>query len=56
MYRLVKLEGVAPVKVTEIDRSHDWRALEASRDDLTAAVFADGPGSLEKLRYGVAPV
>lgn len=56
MYRLVKLEGIAPVTVADVATSQDWRALEKQRDGLTAASFTDGPGSLEKLRYGVWPI
>lgn len=56
MYRLLKIEGIAPTVATEIGRSQDWRSLEAERDRLIAACFAEGPGSLEKLRYGVSPL
>jgi hypothetical protein len=57
MYQLMKLEGVGTVLATELNRSHDWRGLEAERDSLAAASFANsGPGSMAKLRYGVWPV
>lgn len=57
MYRLMKLEGAGPVLATELNRSHDWRGLEAERDSLTDASFADaGPGSMTRLRYGVWPL
>ena len=56
MYRLVKSEGMGPVVDTEVDRSQDWRRLEEDRDRLTAESFADGPGSLAALRYGVRPI
>ena len=57
MYRLMKLEGVGTVLATELNRSHDWRGLDAERDSLAAASFADaGPGSMTKLRYGVWPL
>jgi hypothetical protein len=57
MYRIVKIEGVgSAVVVTEVTRSHDLRSMEVARDAMTAASFSGtGPGSLEKLRYGVWP-
>jgi hypothetical protein len=56
MYRLLKIEGVAPARVTELKRSHDYREMEAQRDTLLAASLSNaGPASLAKLRYGVSP-
>jgi hypothetical protein len=56
IYRLLRMEGVEPVRVTEVTRSHDWREMEAQRDTLFAASLSNaGPGSLAKLRYGVSP-
>jgi len=56
MYRLLRMEGVNPVAVTEVTRSHDWREMEAYRDTLLASSLSNaGPCSLAKLRYGVSP-
>jgi len=56
MYRLLKMEGLAPARVTEVTRSHDWREMEAQRDTLLASSLSNaGPCSLAKLRYGVSP-
>lgn len=51
MYRLVKLQGVNPEKVTVIRRSGDQAKLEAQRDELLKSAFLVGGPAV--LRYGV---